>query len=111
MAIATVNPATGKLLKSFDALSDAEIEAKLACAADTFLSYRKTPFAARARLMFKAAEILDKEKETIARMMTTEMGKTLRSAVDEAVKCAAACRYYAGKAERFLAAGIVGARA
>src|SRR5438874_9575595 len=107
MAIATVNPATGELLKSFDALSDAQIEAKLASAADTFLSYRKTPFAARARLMFKAAEILDKEKETFARMMTTEMGKTLRSAVDEAVKCASACRYYAENAERFLTDEIV----
>ena len=107
MAIATVNPATGELLKSFDALSDAQIEAKLQRAADTFSTYRKMPFAARARLMLKAAEILEQEKETFARMMTTEMGKTLRSAVDEAAKCASACRYYAENAERFLADEIV----
>ena len=59
--------------------------------------------AERARRMLKAAEILEKEKEAFARIMTTEMGKTLRSAVDEAVKCASACRYYAENAERFLA--------
>ena len=107
MAIATVNPATGQLLKSFEALSDAQIEAKLQRAADTFASYRKMPFAERARRMIKAAEILEKEKETFARMMTTEMGKTLRSAVDEAVKCASACRYYAENAERFLADEVI----
>src|SRR5213082_4278614 len=107
MAIATVNPATGQILKSFEALSDAHIEAKLQRAADTFASYRKMPFAERARRMLKTAEILEKEKEAFARIMTTEMGKTLRSAVDEAVKCASACRYYAENAERFLADEIV----
>ena len=107
MAIATMNPATGQLLKTFEALSDSEIEAKLQTAADTFSTYRNVPFAERARLMLKAAAILDKEKETYARMMTTEMGKTFRSAVDEAVKCAWVCRYYAENAERFLADEVV----
>src|SRR6202790_84147 len=107
MAIATMNPATGKVLKTFEPLSDAQIEIKLQKAADTFLKYRKVPFAERARLMLKAADILDSEKETYARMMTTEMGKTLRSAVDEAAKCAWVCRYYAENAERFLADQVV----
>src|SRR5713226_418156 len=107
MAIATINPATGQVLKTFEALSDAQIEAKLQKAADTFLSYRKVPFAERARMMTKAAAILDGEKETFARVMTTEMGKTLRSAVDEAAKCAWVCRYYAENAEKFLADEIV----
>ncbi len=107
MAIATVNPATGQVLKTFEGLSDAQLEVKLQKAADTFLSYRKTPFAERARLMLNAAAILEKEKETYARVMTTEMGKTFRSAVDEAVKCAWVCRYYAENAERFLADEVV----
>ncbi len=107
MAIATVNPATGQVLKTFEALSDAQIEVKLQKAADTFLSYRKVPFEERARMMLKAAEILDGEKETFGRVMTTEMGKTLRSAVDEAAKCAWVCRYYAENAEKFLADEIV----
>jgi len=107
MAIATVNPATGETLKTFEPLSDAQLEVKLQKAADTFLSYRKVPFAERARMMLKAAEILESEKEKYGRVMTTEMGKTFRSAVDEAAKCAWVCRYYAENAERFLADEVV----
>src|SRR5438874_3213787 len=103
MAIATVNPATGQVVKTFESLSDAQIEVRLQKAADTFLSYRRVPFAERAQKMLKAAAILDGEKETFAKMMTTEMGKTFRSAVDEAAKCAWVCRYYAENAERYLA--------
>ena len=55
MAIATINPATGQVLKTFEALSDAQIEVKLQKAADTFLSYRRVPFAERAQMMLKAA--------------------------------------------------------
>jgi succinate-semialdehyde dehydrogenase / glutarate-semialdehyde dehydrogenase len=107
MAIATVNPATGQVVKTFEALSDAELEVKLQKAADTFASYRHVPFAERAKFMLKAAAILDSDKEIFARMMTTEMGKTLRSAIDEAVKCAWVCRYYAENAEKFLADEVV----
>src|SRR5438067_2253441 len=107
MAIATINPATGQVVKTFESLSEAQIEVKLQKAADTFLSYRKAPFAERAQLMLRAAAILDCEKESFARTMTTEMGKTFRSAVDEAAKCAWVCRYYAENAERFLADEIV----
>ena len=107
MAIQTVNPATGEVVKTFESLSDGQLEVKLQRAADTFLSYRKTPFAERARLMLNAAAILEKEKENYARVMTTEMGKTFRSAVDEAAKCAWVCRYYAENAERFLADEVV----
>jgi len=107
MAIATVNPATGETLKTFEPLSDAQLELKLQKAADTFLSYRKTAFAERARMMVKAAEILEHEKESYGRVMTTEMGKTFKSAVEEAAKCAWVCRYYAENAERFLADEVV----
>jgi succinate-semialdehyde dehydrogenase/glutarate-semialdehyde dehydrogenase len=107
MAIATINPATGQVLKTFEPLSDAQLEVKLQKAVDTFATYRKVPFAERARMMQKAAAILEGEKETFARMMTTEMGKTLRSAVDEAAKCAWVCRYYAENAGKFLADEVV----
>jgi succinate-semialdehyde dehydrogenase / glutarate-semialdehyde dehydrogenase len=107
MAIATINPATGQLIKSFEPLSDSQIEVKLQRAADTFSEYRKVPFPERARMMLKAGAILESEKENYARIMTTEMGKTFRSAVDEAAKCAWVCRYYAENAERFLADEMV----
>lgn len=103
MAIATINPATGEVVKKFDALTDAQVDDKITKAAGAFRSFRKTPFADRARGMTKAAEILDSEKEAIGRLMTLEMGKTLSSAIAEAEKCAATCRYYAENAARFVA--------
>jgi succinate-semialdehyde dehydrogenase/glutarate-semialdehyde dehydrogenase len=105
--IASVNPATGELLRSFEPLTDAQIEEKLARAAEAFPKFRKLAFADRARMMNRAAEILEADKEPIAGLMTTEMGKTFRSAVDEALKCAWACRFYAENAERFLADEVV----
>src|ERR1700751_4772475 len=107
MAIATINPATGQVIKSFDPLNSAAIEAKLQKAIETFATYRHVPFAQRAQWMLKAASILENEKEAFAKVMTTEMGKTLRSAVDEAAKCAWVCRYYAENAEHFLADEVV----
>jgi len=103
MPIATINPATGELLKAFDPLTPAQIQSKLELAAATFPEFRRLPFAARAAMMNRAAEILERDKEPLGRLMTTEMGKTFRSAVDEAVKCAWACRYYAENAEKYLA--------
>src|ERR1700752_2683409 len=107
MAIATINPATGQTIKTFEALTDAQVDHKLQRAAETFRPFRKLSLTARARMMCRAAEILEGEKDSLARLMTTEMGKTYRSAVDEAVKCAWACRYYAENAERFLADELV----
>ncbi len=107
MAIATVNPATGKILKTFETLSGQEIERKISRAAKVFQEFSRLSFAERGKMMLKAAEILESEKTELAALMTTEMGKTLRSAVDEAVKCAWACRYYAENAERFLADDVI----
>jgi succinate-semialdehyde dehydrogenase/glutarate-semialdehyde dehydrogenase len=107
MAIATTNPATGEVLKSFEPLSPAQIEHKLQLAAAAFPIHRRTSFAARAKMMLRAADILEQKKEECGRLMTLEMGKTLRSAVAEAGKCATGCRYYAENAERFLADELV----
>ncbi|MBI3475715.1 MAG: NAD-dependent succinate-semialdehyde dehydrogenase [Acidobacteria bacterium] len=107
MAIATTNPATGEVLKTFDPLTPAQIEQKILLAATAFQTHRRTSFADRAQKMLRAADILDAEKEECGRLMTLEMGKTLRSAVAEAAKCASGCRYYAENAERFLADEVV----
>src|SRR6516164_3231058 len=103
MAIATINPATGEVLKKFEPLSEAQIEQKLQLAVSAFRKHRQTTFAARASQMRRAAEILEKEKDECAHLMTLEMGKPLKAAVAEALKCATGCRYYAENAERFLA--------
>src|SRR5712675_1156313 len=107
MAIATTNPANGELLKSFEPLTPEQIEHKLQLAMSAFQAHRRTRFADRAGMMLRAADILEKEKDECARLMTLEMGKTLRSAVAEASKCATGCRYYAENAERFLADEVV----
>ncbi|HVF91020.1 MAG TPA: NAD-dependent succinate-semialdehyde dehydrogenase [Blastocatellia bacterium] len=111
MAIATINPATGETLKSFEPLSDSELDGKLRLAVDTFRKHRRASFADRARKMSRAAEILEAEKEKFGRLMTTEMGKPFKSAVEEAAKCALACRYYAENAERMLADEVVNTNA
>ena len=107
MAIATINPATGKTLKIFEPLSDSQIDRRIERAAGTFREFSRLSFPQRGQMMLKAAELLEAEKKELAQLMTTEMGKTFRSAVDEAVKCAGACRYYAENAERFLADEVI----
>jgi succinate-semialdehyde dehydrogenase/glutarate-semialdehyde dehydrogenase len=114
VAISTVNPATGEEIKTFEALSEGEIDEKIQRAADTFREYRKTSLAERSEMMMRAAQILEDEAEEFGRLMTSEMGKTLAAATAEAKKCARGCHYYAENAERFLAdeeAELEGARA
>src|SRR4051812_12852426 len=103
MSIATINPATGETLRTFEAHSAARVNETLDRAAAAFLAHRRTSFIERARWMNKAAEILDAECRELGRLMTVEMGKPIKSAVAEAEKCATACRYYAKNAETFLA--------
>lgn len=107
MAIATVNPATGEVITTFQPLSPEEIETKLKLAVTAFEVQRKTSFADRAKRMLNAAEILERDKERFGRLMTLEMGKPYKSAVAEAAKCVTACRYYAENAEKFLADEVV----
>src|SRR5215831_16720361 len=103
MPISSINPATAKVLQTFDSLTSTQLEEKLANAARAFSAHRLTAFADRAQKMLRAAEILEAEKKSFARTMTLEMGKPINAAVQEAEKCAWVCRYYAENAERHLA--------
>ncbi|MFF7496965.1 NADP-dependent succinic semialdehyde dehydrogenase [Streptomyces rubiginosohelvolus] len=103
MPIATVNPANGELIRSFDALGDEETERRITAAAETFRQYRTTPFEQRAAWLNRAADLLDEDRDTIARTMTLEMGKPVTAARAEAAKCAKAMRWYADRAEGLLA--------
>jgi succinate-semialdehyde dehydrogenase/glutarate-semialdehyde dehydrogenase len=107
MAISSINPATGEVLRTFPALNSKELNEKLARAAQTYGQYRTTNFSARSAMMQRAAEILEQDKKNFARTMTLEMGKPIKAAVQEAEKCAWVCRYYAEHAERHLADEIV----
>jgi succinate-semialdehyde dehydrogenase/glutarate-semialdehyde dehydrogenase len=103
MAIASINPATGETLKSYQPLTSTELEAKLQHAAEIFRHYRDVPFADREKFMLVAAQILENEKNDLAHLMTIEMGKPIKAAVAEAEKCAWVCRYYAENAQQHLA--------
>ena len=103
MPIATVNPANGETLKTYEAMGDEEIERRLQLAEATFRTYRTSSFAERARLMHRAADLLDEDQQDIGRTMTTEMGKPVKQARAEAAKCAKSMRWYADHAEGLLA--------
>lgn len=103
MAIASISPTTGRTLRTFEPLSDRQIDERLECASRAFSGYRKTSFEQRARMMLKVAEILEADKVSFGRLITMEMGKPLRAAIEESMKCALGCRYYAENAGRFLA--------
>ncbi|MFE4576694.1 NADP-dependent succinic semialdehyde dehydrogenase [Streptomyces chartreusis] len=103
MPIATVNPANGETLKTYEAMGEEEIERRLQLAEATFRTYRTTTFVDRGRLLIQAANLLDADQEDIARVMTTEMGKPIKQARAEAAKCAKAMRWYAERAEGLLA--------
>jgi succinate-semialdehyde dehydrogenase/glutarate-semialdehyde dehydrogenase len=102
MPIATINPANGKTLQTFEALSSEQVDARLSVAAKTWQEYRLTTFEQRSAWLRRAAEVLEGEDHKLARLMTIEMGKPIAAAVAEVAKCAGACRYYADNAHRFL---------
>ena len=111
MAIATTDPTTGEVVRTFDPLTAEELQDRLARSAAAFTSFRRTSYAERAGWMRAAADLLDAEVEVIATLMVLEMGKTLKSAKAEVGKCAAGCRYYAEHAEAMLAGHDVDAAA
>ena len=103
MPIATVNPATGETLRTFDAHTESEVDTRLDLAVAAYRQWRTTPVAERAAVVARAGAILERDKHRFGKLMTLEMGKTLKAAVEEAAKCALACRYYAEHVAEFIA--------
>jgi succinate-semialdehyde dehydrogenase/glutarate-semialdehyde dehydrogenase len=103
MPIATVNPANGETLKTYEAMGEEEIERRIELAEATFRTYRTTGFYERAGLMRRAADLLEADQKEIGKVITTEMGKPVKQARAEAAKCAKAMRWYADHAAELLA--------
>jgi succinate-semialdehyde dehydrogenase/glutarate-semialdehyde dehydrogenase len=103
MSITTVNPATGELIQTFSAFTDAQIEACLARAGDAALSWRATPLDTRIGVLRRAAALLEERQQEYGQLMALEMGKTVSAGAAEAAKCAVTCRFYADHAADFLA--------
>ena len=107
MTFKSTNPATGETLAEFPELTAAELEARLGRAALAVPRWRRTPVGTRAAVLTRLAALIDADRERLGRMMTLEMGKPIRAAVDEAAKCAAACRFYAEHGPAFIADDII----
>lgn len=107
MAIESINPATGELIRRFEPLSGDAIRQKMALAADAYKNYATVPLGHRALCMRKLANLLEEDAIELAEMITQEMGKPLHSSHAELAKCAAVCRYYAENAARMLAPEII----
>ncbi|MGI5522161.1 NADP-dependent succinic semialdehyde dehydrogenase [Micromonospora sp. CA-259024] len=101
--IATTNPATGQVLKKYEAMSTEQLDSAIERTDLAYQQLRETTVDQRARWMNAAADMLDAERNEIAWIMTTEMGKTYVAAQAEVTKCATAARFYADKAPAFLA--------
>jgi succinate-semialdehyde dehydrogenase/glutarate-semialdehyde dehydrogenase len=102
-AMVSVNPATGETLRRLETLTAEQIATRLSRATAAFRTYRATPIEQRAAWLRRAAEILEARQDEYARLMTLEMGKPIRAAVDEVLKCARGCRFYADHAAALLA--------
>ena len=106
--IATTNPATGETIRTFEPYDATEIERRIARAAKAFIAWRRTPLTVRTDAVRRLGDLLDAEKERLGALMTLEMGKPIAAAIEEAAKCATACRYYADHAAELLAPRKIG---
>ena len=103
MAYSSVNPFNGKLLQSFDQLTDKQLEEKLVAAENCYKTWKHTSYADRAKIVAKAAKLLGERVDEFAHTMTLEMGKRIDEARGEVKFSADILAYYAKNAERFLA--------
>ncbi len=111
MTFTAINPATEAVVGEYPTHDDAYVDAALASAHAAFVKWKTTPFAERAELMVRVAELLEGEIPVAAALMTSEMGKTFAAAKGEAAKCALTMRYYAEHAEGMLATEYVTTKA
>src|SRR2546425_620485 len=107
MAMTAINPATGDIIKTYEEMTSAEVAHVITQAHETFLDWKQTTFAERARLMQRAAHILREKANEYAVLMAQEMGKPIREGRAEAEKCAWACEYYAENAATFLQPAVI----
>jgi len=103
VSICSINPATGTTERTFDPLSDDQIDSALARAAAAYHEWRKVPIDQRAALMCAAADLLEREVNTSAQLITVEMGKPIAASRGEVLKSAGTMRFYANRAADFLA--------
>jgi succinate-semialdehyde dehydrogenase / glutarate-semialdehyde dehydrogenase len=102
MPIQTINPVNNEVIKTFKEMSDADLDQKITTATHAFNDWKKTDYKTRAALLHKVAGILREKKESLAELITLEMGKLLSHAEGEIKLSAEIFDYYANNAEHFL---------
>jgi acyl-CoA reductase-like NAD-dependent aldehyde dehydrogenase len=105
--IQTINPATGKVIASYDNETPEEVSRKVRTAREAFAKWKKTDLSERAELMRRLGRVMRKNREDYGRVVTEEMGKPIRQSLAEIEKCAWVCDYYAEHAEAFLRDQII----
>ena len=103
MQYQTINPSTGELVQSFDAMSDAVLDVELAALEASFSKWSQTSFQNRSQIVLDLKLALEKEKARFAKIMAIEMGKPLQEGIQEIEKCMSLCDYYASNTESLLA--------
>src|ERR671933_85531 len=105
--IETINPATGKILATYESSNTEEVSRKVKAAREAFAKWKKMEIAERAEYMRRLGRVMRKNREEYARLVTEEMGKPIRQSLAEIEKCAWVCDYYAERAEAFLRDEII----
>lgn len=100
--IETINPATGKVIGSYNSMSIEEINQKTKNARNSFDDWKKLDISERCTYMRRLGRVMKKNKEDYAKLITEEMGKPIRQSLAEIDKCAWVCDYYSEHAESFL---------
>ncbi|MGC8748048.1 MAG: NAD-dependent succinate-semialdehyde dehydrogenase [Candidatus Kapaibacteriota bacterium] len=100
--IVTFNPATEEVLEEYEELTESEIQKKILLSARSFKNWSTISVAKRCEFLLKLNEVLLKNKDRLARLITLEMGKPIKQSIAEIEKCAWVCRYYAENAEEQL---------
>ena len=107
MEFNSINPYDNKIVGSYTALTESELDAKLDKSQEAFESWRKVALSERCNLIKKAGQVLRENVEEYAKMITLEMGKPIKESRAEINKCALVCDYYGDNAEAFLANEII----
>ncbi len=102
MSIDIINPATGKLLKSYEEMSLSDVNNILQQASDEQQKWAQTSLSERQQLMHRLAALIREKKIELAEIITNEMGKPITQAIDEIEKCASLADYYADETENYL---------
>jgi succinate-semialdehyde dehydrogenase/glutarate-semialdehyde dehydrogenase len=103
MTYQSINPNTGKTLKTFEQLTDKQLDDKLATAATCFQTWKQKSYSERAVIVAKAAELMRAHVDDFAKLATLEMGKRIGEARGEVNFSANILDYYAKNAAGFLA--------